>query len=110
MSSFESQPTPEHLVAKVQVPGMRGVSYTMLVDNPVLPGQESGALPRARVWTTEGLKSLAVARLAAGLALVFGIRVTPEELVPNVQFLPYDSRLFPEISGQNSQIGMTLAA
>jgi hypothetical protein len=94
MAVFQSRPTPEHLAATVLVPGMPGVSYAVLVDNPALPGDETEEHARGRVWTEDGLQRLAIARLAAGLVVVFDIGVTPEALEPNVHFLAYDKRLF----------------
>lgn len=94
MAFLESQPKLEHLAATVHVPGMPGVSYAVIVDNPYPPSHETGELARERIWTEDGLKRLVIAQLAAGLATVFGIRVSPEELEPKVQFLEYDKRLF----------------
>ena len=106
MTFTESQPKLEHLAATVRVPGMPGVSYAVRIDNPYRPSAETGALTRERTWTTEGLRSLAFARLTEGLALVFGIRTSPEALEPIVNFVEYDERLFPE---RASLFGMTVA-
>jgi hypothetical protein len=94
MDGFGTQLIPEHLAATVLVPGMRGVTYAVRVDNPLQPVDENRGNARERMWTEDGLKKLAITKLIAGLASVFGIQVTPESLEPNVQFQAYDKRLF----------------
>jgi hypothetical protein len=102
MAFAKSQPKPEHLIATLHVPGMPGVSYAVIGDNPHRLNDETGGFTDESVCTEGELRRLTLARMAAGLAAVFGMQVSPEELEPEVEFLKYDQRLFPTVREPDS--------